>query len=193
MHFWKHFVTITKHRWLVRKGCFAVGLYWQGLTHDLSKYSLTEFIPGAKYYQGFRSPNNKQRELYDYSSAWLHHKGRNRHHYEYWTDYGLSRGVSGESIIVGKEMPIRFVVEMVMDRIAASKTYMGAEYDDTQPLKYYEKGTGRMGETIHPNTQKILHQLLELLAMYGEEKTFQYIKQEVIPEAKKNGTYNVKV
>ena len=80
---WKHFRTITYHKYLVMKGCFAVGLYRQGLTHDLSKYSPAEFLVGAKYFQGNRSPNNAEREEKGYSSAWLHHKGRNRHHYEY--------------------------------------------------------------------------------------------------------------
>ena len=86
MKAWQHFKTITKHRWLVLKGCFRVGLYAQGLTHDLSKYSPTEFRMGAKYYQGTRSPNAAEREDKGYSEAWMHHKGRNRHHYEYWTD-----------------------------------------------------------------------------------------------------------
>ena len=78
MHAWKHFCTITKHRWKVRSGCFRVGLYWRGLVHDLSKYSPSEFITGAKYYQGTRSPNSRERELVGYSTAWMHHKGRNR-------------------------------------------------------------------------------------------------------------------
>ena len=43
----EHFQTITYHRKLVREGCFKVGLYWQGLTHDLSKFSPTEFLMGA--------------------------------------------------------------------------------------------------------------------------------------------------
>ena len=48
MKAWQHFCTITKHRWKAREGCFRVGLYWQGLTHDLSKYSPTEFFVGVK-------------------------------------------------------------------------------------------------------------------------------------------------
>ena len=81
-----HFKTITHHRHLVRKYCFAVGLYWRGLTHDLSKYSPTEFWRGAKYYQGSFSPTQQERREQGYSLAWMHHKGRNRHHFEYWTD-----------------------------------------------------------------------------------------------------------
>ena len=83
---WGHLKTITRHRFLVMVGCFRVGLIRQGLTHDLSKYSTTEFLEGARYYQGTRSPNAAEREDKGYSEAWMHHKGRNRHHYEYWTD-----------------------------------------------------------------------------------------------------------
>ena len=84
---WSHFKTITHHKILVAKGCFRIGLYRQGLLHDLSKYSPTEFRVGAKYYQGTRSPNNAEREEIGYSTAWMHHKGRHKHHYEYWKDY----------------------------------------------------------------------------------------------------------
>ena len=68
-----HFTTITRHKILVMKECFKIGLYKQGLTHDLSKYSPTEFLVGCKYYQGNRSPNNAEREETGVSKAWLHH------------------------------------------------------------------------------------------------------------------------
>ena len=84
--FWGHLKTITHHRHLVMRGCFRMGLIWQGLTHDLSKYSPTEFFAGVRYFQGSRSPNTAEREANGYSLAWMHHKGRNRHHFEYWTD-----------------------------------------------------------------------------------------------------------
>ena len=95
MNIWKHFKTITHHKILVAKGCFKVSLYKQGLLHDMSKYSPTEFWVGAKYYQGTRSPNNAEREDIGYSSAWLHHKGRNKHHYEYWIETGISKAAEG--------------------------------------------------------------------------------------------------
>ena len=114
---WLHFKTITYHKYLVMQGCFKVGLYKQGLLHDLSKYTPSEFIVGAKYYQGNRSPNNAEREDIGYSSAWLHHKGRNKHHYEYWIDY--SEAV--EDGLVPVPIPDRYLVEMFMDRVAASK------------------------------------------------------------------------
>lgn len=83
---WNHFQTITEHKCLVMKECFKVGLYKQGLLHDLSKYTPEEFRTGVLYFQGNRSPNAAEKEKMGYSGAWLHHKGRNKHHYEYWID-----------------------------------------------------------------------------------------------------------
>ena len=77
----KHFITVTRHRHKVFVHCVKVGIPLQGLLHDLSKYSLTEFVPGAKYYRGNRSPNEAEREDIGYSKAWMHHKGRNKHHF----------------------------------------------------------------------------------------------------------------
>ena len=130
------------------KGCFQVGLYRQGLLHDMSKYSPTEFWVGAKYYQGDRSPNNAEREAIGYSSAWLHHKGRNKHHYEYWIDYSMQALPGGMAPV---PMPDRYIAEMIMDRIAASKVYMGDKYTDRSPLDYYYRGTDKA--LIHPETK----------------------------------------
>ena len=105
---WSHFRTITKHKMMVMKYCFRVGLYRQGLMHDLSKYSPAEFLVGAKYYQGTRSPNNAEREAIGVSTAWLHHKGRNKHHFEYWVDYSLDH----KHVIMGARMPRLPVVPM---------------------------------------------------------------------------------
>ncbi len=89
---WNHLKTITEHKFFVMKNCFRVGLYRQGLLHDLSKYSPEEFVIGVRYYQGNRSPNAAEREKYGFSKAWLHHKGRNKHHFEYWIDFSINNG-----------------------------------------------------------------------------------------------------
>ena len=173
---WKHFKTITYHKYLVAKGCFGVGLYKQGLLHDLSKYSPSEFWVGVKYFQGDRSPNNAEREDIGYSSAWLHHKGRNKHHYEYWIDYN-SRA-KAEDIMIPVPMPKKYIAEMVMDRIAASKVYMGKNYTDASPLQYYYRGTDRA--PIHEETRKILLDILNMLAEKGEKETFQYVRKTLL-------------
>ena len=112
---WKHFCTITRHRHQVIRNCYHAGILWQGLRHDLSKYSPTEFIPGAKYYQGDRSPNAEEREVNGYSVAWMHHQGRNKHHFEYWQDYHPQTRMKQPV-----KMPLRYVKEMFCDRVAAS-------------------------------------------------------------------------
>ena len=174
MHPWKHFCTITHHRWKVRSHCFRVGLYWRGLTHDLSKYSPTEFWTGAKYYQGTRSPNSYERELYGYSAAWMHHKGRNRHHFEYWTDYG----VSGEGI-VGVEMPKKYVAEMFCDRLAASKVYRGQDFQPGDPYQFFQYGKKKR-LLMHPATSELLETILIVLRDQGEDAAFDYVRREVL-------------
>jgi hypothetical protein len=173
-HFIKHFKTITHHRHLVMKHCFAVGLYWQGLTHDLSKYAPVEFLVGAKYYQGDRSPNNAEREAKGYSAAWLHHKGRNKHHLEYWIDYNTEPGAP----MAGMEMPVKYVVEMFCDRVAASKNYNKERYTDADSYNYYVKS--RAHYLIHPKTAALLERMLVMLRDEGEEKTFAYIRRRIL-------------
>ena len=172
----EHFQTITYHRKLVREGCFKVGLYWQGLTHDLSKFSPTEFLVGAKYYQGDRSPNNAEKEAKGYSSSWLHHKGRNKHHFEYWVDYTMP-GTS-DKLLEGVKMPVRYVVEMFMDRIAACKVYQKDAYTDASPLAYHDRSK-RVKEIMHPETIALIEKLMIMLAEEGEAKTFAYTKKLV--------------
>lgn len=170
---WQHFKTITYHRWLVMQGCFRVGLYWQGLTHDLSKYSPAEFCIGVKYYQGDRSPNGAEREDKGYSEAWMHHKGRNRHHYEYWTDMDrVTRKY--ESV----PMPRKYLVEMVMDRRAACIVYQKEKYHDGSALEYFLGSRERV--LMHEKTRRELGHILTMLRDRGERETFRYLKREVL-------------
>lgn len=166
----KHFVTITKHRHRVMLHCFKAGIPLQGMKHDLSKYSPTEFIPGAKYYLGSRSPNEAERADKGYSVAWIHHKGRNRHHYEYWTDYSPTTKVMSPV-----EMPIKYVKEMFCDRVAASKIYQGKNYTDEHPLQYFSRAKDHI--MIHPKTSELLESLLVMLKEKGEKETFAYIRK----------------
>lgn len=175
MKAWEHFKTITYHKFLVMQGCFRVGLYRQGITHDLSKYSPAEFLVGAKYYQGTRSPNNAEREAIGYSSAWLHHKGRNRHHYEYWIDYS-TKGIPGG--MAPAPMPDRYIAEMLMDRIAACKVYHKGTYTDADPLEYYLSGKNR--PPLHEETKRKLEGLLRMLAAKGERYTFAFIRYKFL-------------
>ena len=173
MKFWKHLCTVNRHRWLVMCGCFRVGLYWQGLTHDLSKYSPPEFCVGIRYWTGKRSPNAGERQDKGFSTAWMHHKGRNRHHYEYWTDYPPTGGP-----LAPVEMPPRYLAEMFCDRLAASKTYKKEQYTDASPLEYFN--TTKEKHLMHPKTEEALLMLLTMLRDSGEDTTFAYIRKNIL-------------
>ncbi len=173
----EHFKTITEHRRIVRKGCFSVGLYWQGMVHDLSKYMPSEFLVGAKYYQGYRSPNNAEREDIGYSSAWLHHKGRNKHHYEYWIDYSATE-LKG---MVPARMPVKYLVEMYMDRVAASKIYNKGHFTKDMPLDYFLGGKEHI--IMEEHSKRMLEHLLRMLAIKGEEETAFYIRRHLLRRA----------
>ena len=180
MHPIAHLKTVLRHRHAVMRHCIRAGIPVQGLLHDLSKFSPTEFIPGALYFQGTRSPNEAERELHGYSRAWMHHKGRNKHHFEYWNDINPA-SKRYEPV----EMPVRYLIEMFCDRVAASKIYRGDAYVDRDPLDYFLRGM-KNDRPIHPKTAKQLEKLLRMLAEQGEEKTFAYIRH-IRREAKKRG------
>lgn len=169
-----HFKTITNHKLLVMKYCFKVGLYKQGLLHDLSKYSWVEFSAGIKYYMGNRSPNAIEKLEEGYSKAWLHHKGRNKHHFEYWIDYGPNPAEG----LIGMKMPTNFVVEMFIDRMCASKNYEKESYKDNSALEYYNRG--KEYYVIHEETRTLLELLLNKLVTDGEEATLTFIKNELL-------------
>jgi hypothetical protein len=169
-----HSRTVREHRRKVFEHCRKAGIPLQGLLHDLSKYSPTEFICGVKYYQGTRSPNEGERESYGFSYAWMHHKGRNKHHFEYWTDYDP---VTKRMMPV--KMPVRYVKEMFCDRVAASKIYNRESYTDGDALAYFMKSRDRRLKyfMIHPDTSRLIEKLLRMLKEEGEEKTFAYIRR----------------
>ena len=167
-----HLRTINHHKVLVMRHCFRVGLYKQGLQHDLSKYGFTEFWLGVRHFQGDRSPHDGERKEKGYSEAWMHHKGRNKHHFEYWTDYNPV-----EKRVLPVKMPLRYVAEMFCDRVAASKIYQGENYIDEFPYKYFEGGKGR--RFIHQETSNLIEEWLLMLKEKGEDYTLRHIKESI--------------
>ena len=152
---WNHFKTICKHKAVVFKECRACGITWQGLTHDMSKYSREEFLASAKYFQGDRSPIEAEKEAVSYSKAWLHHKGCNKHHWEWWTDF------ADDGSVIANKIPSKYVIEMVCDWIGAGMVYSGEKWTQSEPLNYYNKV--RNGRHFHPETEELLVRLLEII------------------------------
>lgn len=133
--YWKHFKTVVRHKWEVGKICFKFGLYKQGIFHDMSKFSITEFAPSARYYQGTKSPIDAEKKEKGYSAAWLHHKAVNKHHPWYWMDWNNKQNPTPCRI------PAKYVYEMVADWIGAGKVYganSGEEWDWGEPFEYYK-------------------------------------------------------
>lgn len=172
MHPIKHLKTVNRHRYEVFKLCVKAGIPFQGLTHDLSKYSPTEFLPGAVFWVGYQSPQVSEREKYGYSAAWLHHKGRNRHHFEYWTDYVKGKGMCAI------EMPPKYLAEMFCDRVAACKVYKGEDYTDASAWEYFN--WARKNYFMNPKTMSDLEQLLIMLRDQGESVTLSYIRHQLV-------------
>ena len=170
MKWLQHLKTITQHKIKVTWLCFRCHLFKQGLLHDLSKYSFIELKTGFKYYQGYRSPIDAEKEEKGYSLGWLHHKGRNKHHWEYWLDFGKDG-------IYPCQMPVNYVIEMFCDRVAASMIYQKEKYTDSSALDYYIQGRDKI--LIHPNTDALIFSLLTYLSKNGLDKTIEYIKKEV--------------
>ncbi len=185
MKAWDHYKTIHRHKMLVVKGCFKIGLYKQGLLHDLSKMSPTEFLVGARYFKGTESPNNGERLDKGYSLAWLHHKGRNKHHFEYWIDYDIRKGSGGN--MTGMRMPVNYVAEMYVDRVSASKNYGKEDYNDWFSWNYYVRGRSKY--IIHEETKALLELLLAMLAMEGEDAVNAYLRNTVLIHPKNRDLY----
>lgn len=128
----KHFILITKHKWVVFKLCCRVGIPWRGLVHDLSKYSPTEFLESVKYFNGNHSPITDCKRDKGYSEAWLHHKGRNKHHTDFWVDLN---GPDGKPIL--PIIPYSYVAEMLCDKLAAGIIYEGKKWTKEFELQYW--------------------------------------------------------
>lgn len=167
--FFGHLKTVTKHRRMVRKLCFKCGLYWQGLTHDLSKYSPTEFWNGVKFYTGTKSPHVGEREVYGYSKAWIHHHNRNKHHAEYWQDIGKD----GKTTSI--DMPTKYLAEMLCDRVAASMIYLGDKFTNKSALDYYRSHYDE--NQFHSGTRQELEWWLSDIAAIGVDRAFNELKE----------------
>lgn len=157
----KHFNLITRHRWVVFKLCCKAGIPYRGLIHDLSKYSPTEFWESVKYYNGNMSPILLARREQGYSSAWLHHKGRNKHHAEYWYDQ-----MAKDSMPV---IPYKYTVEMICDNLAAGIVYNGKRWRNDTQLKYWNKRNSEV--PINEKNKAMLTEVFTQISINGIDKT----------------------
>ena len=160
---WNHFKKICIHKFWVAYYCFKCGLYCQGIWHDMSKFSPIEFWESVKYYQGTSSPINACKADKGYSLAWQHHKGRNPHHYEYWTD----RYDDGTVCIA---MPYKYAVELICDWIGAARAYMGKDFSYNKEYEWWMNKLKKCPPKMHYNTSGFISQIFIMLAYAEDDK-----------------------
>ncbi len=168
-NFFKHIKLVSKHKWLVFKFSVKLGIPFRGLMHDLSKFSYDEFWESVKYYDGKVSPITKCKQENGYSKAWLHHKGRNKHHVQYWVDLG-TKGVA-------PVIPYKYVVEMICDKLSASITYNGKNWTNSSEYEYWVKEKKRI--IVNPKIENFLEEVFLNLKENGLEKILdkKYLKE----------------
>ena len=161
MKIFKHIKLVMKHKWVVFKLCCKAGIPVRGFLHDWSKFSPTEFFESIKYYDGHKSPILVCKADKGYSDAWLHHKGRNKHHHEYWIDLTLP-----EKTVI---MPYKYAVEMICDKMAAGIVYQGKEWNKDWQIKYYMDEREKC--LIHPQIDKFMIAVFTEVSKNGLDKT----------------------
>ena len=164
----KHLKTVHRHRKYVRQACFKMGLFWQGLTHDLTKYSITE-LKMCKYWTGKGSPHQACRNAIGYSPSWIHHYHKNKHHFQYWWD----EDENGKIIPI--KMPYKYVIESFCDMLGASRAYNPKEWKPSMLLNYWDtkcKGKRIMNE----ESLNLVDMLICTLDKLGLEDFFKWYK-----------------
>ena len=81
---------------------------------------------------------------------------------------------SNKTGLGGMKMPLRYVCEMVCDRVAASQIYLGDKYTDASPWEYYERS--KTHYLLHPETRALLEELLKMVRDLGHDRTFEHMK-----------------
>lgn len=178
----KHVKLVTKHRWYVFIYAVKAGIPWRGLIHDLSKFSPVEFCESVKYYNGTRSPLHACRDDIGYSRAWLHHKGRNKHHFEYWEDISKTERV-------GVFLPYKYMVEALCDKLSAGKVYNGKKWNQKEPIKYWINVESKAPVAKHPGSVEFMNTALQKVADEGLNAALKrkYLKKVYNDIAKKYG------
>jgi hypothetical protein len=134
------------------KACFKCGLIKQGLLHDLSKYSITEFKSSAKFFQGKSSAIDAEKRINGYSLAWQHHKGKNKHHWHYWTDFEDGK-------LIALLIPPKYLSEMICDWVGAGKAYNKGKWNIDIFKIWYNLNKSSM--ILHSETRKCIEELIE--------------------------------
>lgn len=165
--FFGHLWTVLRHKYWVFIFACKCGIPIRGFFHDFSKFSPVEFFESVKYFTGTDSPINKAKKEKGYSKAWFHHRGRNKHHYEYWVDWLDSGGIP-------VKMPYKYVVEMICDYLAAAITYRQGEFSYLKEYQWWEHR--EMYANMHKDTKKLVTSIFTSLITVDDNVVFKRIR-----------------
>jgi len=168
VNIFKHFKKVCVHKYWVFYYCWKMGIPLQGLFHDMSKFSSVEFWEGVKYYQGNSSPIDACKKENGWSKAWMHHKGRNKHHYEYWQDNFDDGGIA-------IEMPLKYKKEMLCDFLGAGRAYYGKDFTYEKEYMWWKN---RMSKpmAMHVNDKNFINTWM-LKIMNEDNNAFNRLKK----------------
>ena len=139
----------------------------------MSKFSFVEFWESAKYYQGFKSPIDACKKENGYSMAWFHHRGRNKHHWEYWVD-------DFEKGYIPKKMPYKYMLEMICDYLGAGRAYLGKKFTMNDEYNWWLSKRDKV--KMHQDTFLAVDQIMTDMFQNGIENT---LTKEYLEELKK--------
>jgi len=149
--YWKYFKYIVEHKWNVGIECIKAGLFWHAITHDISKFRPSEFIPYARFFhrkdraKGYKTSDEND---VDFQTGWLLHQKRNKHHWNYWVS------VTRKEEIIPIKMPVKYVIQMVCDWRGMSRKFGGTAKE------YYEKN--KQNFILHTHTELLIGIYLKL-------------------------------
>lgn len=179
--FFGHLLTIVKHKYWVFHYSLKCGIPWLGLIHDSSKFSPVEFFESVKYFTGCGSPINAAKADKGYSKAWFHHRGRNKHHYEYWVDWLDLGGIP-------VKMPYKYAIEMICDYLAAARTYTKKEFSYKSELAWWESREERA--KMHEDTKRLVTIIFRDLSItdkhFTDKRVFRMVRRGVYKEIYSN-------
>lgn len=147
MKYWNNLCYILQHKWYVLLECWKEGLYWQGILHDMSKFSLTEFLAYAKRFHHEQETSSEQvaQDETAFQYAWLHHQHHNKHHWNYW----VVNQVRQEAV----PMPQKYLVEMVCDWKAMARK---GKISHTEHYRNHAQNL-----ILHPETRRQLDSIMK--------------------------------
>lgn len=155
--FFGHLKNVIVHKYWVLHYCHKMGITWRGIVHDLSKFHPIEFFESVKFYQGDKSPIPECKKVNGISYGWQHHKGRNPHHYEYWTD------LYDDGTRVCHKIPYKYLMELLADWFAAGKTYAinaGKKFSAKDEYQWWLKKKENPNLAIHPATLEFIDRFM---------------------------------